>query len=231
MKKKIRKQTFFCSPFTNSSSASPPRSVFLHPTFFSLFPAHHPPPPGVYISSSDPSLSLPPSPPLFPPSPRNPLTVFHPLTRLKFGIMEVVDREKKKKINDIDEGEDHYASVSASKSQFRKVILKARWSDEMGMAEVVDKKGAIWRTTGIVRSGKLYFFIEEVLVALIAMRRWIWIQKSLGLSLDCSMICKLMKQGWYLMFISQTASSGNLLLVTQVLCSALPEVIHHPKQT
>ncbi|KAM1738757.1 hypothetical protein ACFX11_014545 [Malus domestica] len=54
--------------------------------------------------------------------------------------MEVVDREKKKKINDIDEGEDHYASVSASKSQFRKVILKARWSDEMGMAEVVDKR-------------------------------------------------------------------------------------------
>ncbi|XP_068309262.1 tRNA-splicing endonuclease subunit SEN54-like [Pyrus communis] len=77
--------------------------------------------------------------------------------------MEVVDREKKKKINDIDEEEDHYASASASKSQFRKVILKARWSDEMGMAEVVDKKGTIWRTTGIVRSGKLYFFIEEVL--------------------------------------------------------------------
>ncbi|CAN6576991.1 unnamed protein product [Malus baccata var. baccata] len=87
--------------------------------------------------------------------------------------MEVADRENylgegvieaySQKSNDIDEQEDHYASASASKSQFRKVTLKARWSDETGMAEVVDKKGTIWRTTGIVRGSKLYFSIEEVL--------------------------------------------------------------------
>lgn len=92
---------------------------------------------------------------------------------LEFGIMEVADRENylgegvieaySQKSNDIDEQEDHYASASSSKSQFRKVTLKARWSDETGMAEVVDKKGTIWRTTGIVRSSKLYFSIEEVL--------------------------------------------------------------------
>ncbi|XP_008359559.2 uncharacterized protein LOC126591816 isoform X2 [Malus sylvestris] len=87
--------------------------------------------------------------------------------------MEVTDRENylgegvieaySQKSNDIDEQEDHYASASSSKSQFRKATLKARWSDETGMAEVVDKKGTIWRTTGIVRSSKLYFSIEEVL--------------------------------------------------------------------
>ena len=46
---------------------------------------------------------------------------------------------------------------------FRVVVSKARWNNEMGMAEVVVQKGTFSKTTGIVRSGKLYYSIEEVL--------------------------------------------------------------------
>ena len=33
----------------------------------------------------------------------------------------------------------------------------------MGMAEVVGNKGKLWRTMGVVRSGKVYYSIEETL--------------------------------------------------------------------
>ncbi|KAH7683102.1 tRNA-splicing endonuclease subunit Sen54 protein [Dioscorea alata] len=52
---------------------------------------------------------------------------------------------------------------SSSKLQFRKEISKVQWHEKLGLGEVVEKKGSIWTTTGIVRDGKLYCHIEEIL--------------------------------------------------------------------
>ncbi|KAL9409122.1 hypothetical protein AB3S75_047498 [Citrus x aurantiifolia] len=65
-------------------------------------------------------------------------------------------------VDEIDE-EDYYMSGFISKLQFRKDISKAHWNNELGMAEVVEKKGKMWTTTGIVRNGKTYCSIEETL--------------------------------------------------------------------
>uniref|UniRef100_A0A2N9H6E5 tRNA-splicing endonuclease subunit Sen54 N-terminal domain-containing protein n=1 Tax=Fagus sylvatica TaxID=28930 RepID=A0A2N9H6E5_FAGSY len=62
-----------------------------------------------------------------------------------------------------DDVEHHFTSGSISKLQFRKDKCKAHWIDETGMAEVVENKGKMWRTMGIVRSGKIYYSIEETL--------------------------------------------------------------------
>ncbi|XP_010253833.1 PREDICTED: uncharacterized protein LOC104594977 [Nelumbo nucifera] len=56
-----------------------------------------------------------------------------------------------------------YTYGSIPKLQFRKYTSKARWNAEMGMAEVIEKKGKMWITTGIVRRGKLYCTIEKTL--------------------------------------------------------------------
>ncbi|KAK8671729.1 hypothetical protein V6N13_038316 [Hibiscus sabdariffa] len=65
--------------------------------------------------------------------------------------------------NEDDDEEDCYSSGSVSSLQFRKDISKARWIDDLAMAEVVEKKGKMWVTMGIVRNGNTYCSIEETL--------------------------------------------------------------------
>ncbi|XP_011015342.1 PREDICTED: tRNA-splicing endonuclease subunit Sen54-like isoform X1 [Populus euphratica] len=70
---------------------------------------------------------------------------------------EVTDTDQ---IND----EDFYStSACLSKLQFRSDVSKAKWNVEMGMAEVIEKKGKMWIATGIVRNGKTFCLIEETL--------------------------------------------------------------------
>ncbi|KAL8213813.1 hypothetical protein R6Q57_003262 [Mikania cordata] len=60
--------------------------------------------------------------------------------------------------------EDHcYAYDDIPKLQFRKEGSKARWKEELGMAEIVSNKGRMWTTTGIVCGGKIYSFLEDTL--------------------------------------------------------------------
>ncbi|KAI4379385.1 hypothetical protein MLD38_005693 [Melastoma candidum] len=62
-----------------------------------------------------------------------------------------------------DEDDCSYSLGSASKLQFRKATSKGRWIDRLGMTEVIERKGQIWTTTGIVRDGNLYCSIDETL--------------------------------------------------------------------
>ncbi|XP_010427604.1 PREDICTED: uncharacterized protein LOC104712403 isoform X2 [Camelina sativa] len=62
-----------------------------------------------------------------------------------------------------DDDEEFHSGGSVPKLQFRVGSSKARWIAELGMAEVEVKRGKLWTTTGIIRSGKTYCFIEEAL--------------------------------------------------------------------
>ncbi|KAK9988921.1 hypothetical protein SO802_029160 [Lithocarpus litseifolius] len=62
-----------------------------------------------------------------------------------------------------DDEELHFTSGFISKLQFRKEKSRAHWINEMGMTEVVENKGKLWRTMGVVCSGKIYYSIEETL--------------------------------------------------------------------
>ncbi|KAG6515106.1 uncharacterized protein LOC121970713 [Zingiber officinale] len=73
---------------------------------------------------------------------------------------------------DEDEDEEHHRNPflsnsvnkpSPSKHQFRSEVSKALWVEEMGMGEIVEKKGSLWSTTGVAKTNKLYCHIEEIL--------------------------------------------------------------------
>ncbi|XVE75575.1 hypothetical protein DITRI_Ditri12bG0104600 [Diplodiscus trichospermus] len=67
-------------------------------------------------------------------------------------------------LQDRNEDEENcYSSSVLSKLQFRKDVSKALWIDDLAMAEVVERKGKMWVTMGIVRSGNAYCSIEETL--------------------------------------------------------------------
>ncbi|KAA8517146.1 hypothetical protein F0562_017439 [Nyssa sinensis] len=66
-------------------------------------------------------------------------------------------------VQDPNDEEHCFTSGDVPKLQFRKDISKARWNNELRMAEIVDNKGRMWTTTGIVRSSKIYCSIEETL--------------------------------------------------------------------
>lgn len=44
----------------------------------------------------------------------------------------------------------------------RTEVSRARWIEEIGMAEVIEKKGSLWGTTGVIRNSKLCCHIEEI---------------------------------------------------------------------
>ncbi|XP_059668392.1 uncharacterized protein LOC132313578 isoform X2 [Cornus florida] len=64
-----------------------------------------------------------------------------------------------------DTNDEEHCSTSGDipRLQFRKDVSKARWNNELGMAEVVEKKGRMWTTTGLVRSRRTYCSVEETL--------------------------------------------------------------------
>ncbi|KAJ3688564.1 hypothetical protein LUZ61_017728 [Rhynchospora tenuis] len=54
------------------------------------------------------------------------------------------------------------SSLSGSQVRKRTEVSKARWIEEIGMAEVIEKKGSMWVNTGVIRNSKLYCHVEEI---------------------------------------------------------------------
>ncbi|XP_027349224.1 tRNA-splicing endonuclease subunit Sen54 isoform X2 [Abrus precatorius] len=80
------------------------------------------------------------------------------------GCSSSEDSDDEVYLQNASEDEDlQFSSGSMPKLQFRNVKSKSTWNEEMGMAEVTEKNGKMWVTTGIVRNGKIYSSIEETL--------------------------------------------------------------------
>ncbi|XP_068635199.1 uncharacterized protein [Aristolochia californica] len=65
--------------------------------------------------------------------------------------------------SDIKENPFLKSGPATGKLQFRKNVSRARWDEDIYLAEVFESKGAMWTTTGIIRNKKLYLFLEETL--------------------------------------------------------------------
>ncbi|XP_057837862.2 uncharacterized protein LOC131048039 [Cryptomeria japonica] len=76
---------------------------------------------------------------------------------------ELSDSEFDAEENLDEEVESLYFSEVIPKLQFRKDVSVARWDNNLGMAEVIIKKGRMWSTTGIVRGDKILCHIEEII--------------------------------------------------------------------
>ncbi|KAK9125180.1 hypothetical protein Scep_014026 [Stephania cephalantha] len=61
-----------------------------------------------------------------------------------------------------DEEELNYASGSVGKLKLRKDVSKAQWDAAVGMTKVIEKKGGMWTTTGIIRRSELYCSIVRL---------------------------------------------------------------------
>ncbi|KAK3009887.1 hypothetical protein RJ639_012131 [Escallonia herrerae] len=66
-------------------------------------------------------------------------------------------------VQDSNDGEHCHISGDIPKLQYRSIKSKAHWNDELGLAEIVEKKGRMWTTTGIVRGGNICCSLEETL--------------------------------------------------------------------
>ncbi|CAI9115543.1 OLC1v1016467C1 [Oldenlandia corymbosa var. corymbosa] len=66
-------------------------------------------------------------------------------------------------LEDLNNDENSYAFGCRSNLQCRKVASTGRWIDDLGMAELVVRKGNTWNSTGIIHNGKVMCFIEEIL--------------------------------------------------------------------
>jgi tRNA-splicing endonuclease subunit Sen54 len=52
-------------------------------------------------------------------------------------------------------------SPSSSRLPHRREMSEARWDAEMGVAEVMVRKGKAWHSTGFSRGGRLLAHVEE----------------------------------------------------------------------